>query len=254
MIGAKGVCRPGILGVECPARGESGRGLGLPADVHHDRGLECRHPAHERIHHHGRGPVSRTDRRKFDEHRLAFHLRGRERLHALGIAGVDLEGPIGRDIEGPEPLHAHSILAGANRSTIRALHLEGEAVGVGLDELPVGGLEIAVVADRFEPGAPELGRDVLGGEVEPARRGVPAFKQVRGYEREVAAERIGRDPIEGRGLIGRQRRARRLWIAGDDPTERDEEETGCNQQSSSVGDRAHASGAPSRDRTTMAET
>ncbi len=109
-----------------------------------------------------------------------------------------------------------------DRWTIADLHFESKAVGVGLEDFPVGGLEIAVIADRFEPGAAELGCDVLSGEVEAARRRVAAFEQVGGEEREVAAERVGRDPVEGRGLIGSERRARRRRIAGDDRTERDE--------------------------------
>ena len=54
--------------------------------------------------------------------------------------------------------------------------LEAEARRVGLLDLPLGGLEIAVVADRLEPGPAELGGDVLGGQVEPARGGVAALR------------------------------------------------------------------------------
>ena len=104
-----------------------------------------------------------------------------------------------------KPLQAHSLLADADRCDSPILHLERKAVGVGLEELPVGGLEIAVVADRFEPGAAELGGDVLGGEVEPARRRVATFEQVRGEERQVTVQRVGRDPVEGGGLVLRKR-------------------------------------------------
>ena len=80
----------------------------------------------------------------------------------------------------------------------RSASSQAKLVGVGGQVLPVGRLEIAVVADRLEPGPAELGGDVLGGQVEAPRRGPAALEQVGGQEREVPAQRVGRDPVEDR--------------------------------------------------------
>src|SRR5207245_1873925 len=52
------------------------------------------------------------------------------------------------------------------------------------------GLEVAVIAERLEAGAPELRRDVLRGHILPRRRRDPPAQGVGGQEGEMPAQRI----------------------------------------------------------------
>ncbi len=117
-------------------------------------------------------------------------------------------------------LEAYQLLAGLDGWFFSILELERKASRGGLGELPPGGLEIAVVADGFQPGAAELGGDVLGREIEPARRRIPALEQVGGQEREVPFERVGRDPVERGGLVDGKRFFARRSRSGNRQNER----------------------------------
>src|SRR5690606_14712600 len=76
----------------------------------------------------------------------------------------------------------------------------------------VGGLEVTVVADRFQPRRAELRRDVFGRHVEPARRRTAPFQRVGRQEREVAAHGVGGDG--GKQLRLRRRQRRRGGLGG----------------------------------------
>src|SRR5262249_49743349 len=80
----------------------------------------------------------------------------------------------------------------------------------------VCGLKIAVVADRFQSGAAELRCDVLGRNVESARRGIPPLEQVGREKPDVALQGLRGNPIQRafpmgskRGRVGEQGRRER---------------------------------------------
>ena len=66
------------------------------------------------------------------------------------------------------------------------------------------------ISDSVSPGMP-----LAGGKVEAPRRRVAALKEIRGQEREVATQRVGRDPVESRGLIPSERRTHRRRFGQD---------------------------------------
>ena len=63
----------------------------------------------------------------------------------------------------------------------------------------VGGLEIAVVADRLQPGPPKLRRDVLGRDIQTARGSVPPFEEIRREKPNVTLQGLRGNPVQ-RGL------------------------------------------------------
>src|SRR5579872_1337620 len=80
------------------------------------------------------------------------------------------------------------------------LHLEpGRGFYVG----PCGGLEIAVVAGRLKSRDSKLRGDVLGGNIQPARRSGATLEQIRGNKGKVSAKRVGGNMIENRLHPGR---------------------------------------------------
>src|SRR5690606_36538855 len=72
------------------------------------------------------------------------------------------------------------------------------------------GLEVAIVAQRLQPGGAELRGDVFGRDVQPARRRAAPFQRVRGQEGQVPAHRVGGNRQKQLRLFGRQLRPVRL--------------------------------------------
>ncbi len=106
--------------------------------------------------------------RELEHHGSALQVLRVELRLRVGIDPAQDVQALRLDIERPNGVERHPLQARLE-GVIVDLDLEPKRARIGTRDLPEGGLEVSVVAHRFETGAAELGRDVLGSEVQALR-------------------------------------------------------------------------------------